>query len=365
MKKWMFIVLVASFSLSVLAGPCLAQLDRTVTNTSKKGSLLVWPLVKVGQENTLGSADTIIQVNNEYYKEVRVTCAYRLQAPCSTKVFSFALSPNQPVSWRASTGRRLNGEEVVVPDVLPGNTVAELKCWAVDELGEQQIAWNWLTGDAIIIEGTNQQWEYSAWRFAVNSSTTGAPAGDPGKILLTGDSGNYDACPTALQFNFFKQTPSTASNYPERTVNNVLTLVACQENLTQEGTSPVVFADIRVYDENQTVYTGIGTCVGCAAGISLWFSESLLSPKLQFLGPNRFVNLFTPTGSFTVHGRQDTGKCLGSTGVPLLGVMSMQFFSKTGVHVGETPTAVGPGQGYVKDGSDANTTTPIVVTWEP
>jgi len=42
MKKWMVIVLFASFSLSVLAAPGLAQLDRTVTNTSKKGSLLVW-----------------------------------------------------------------------------------------------------------------------------------------------------------------------------------------------------------------------------------------------------------------------------------------------------------------------------------
>jgi len=91
-----------------------------------------------------------------------------------------------------------------------------------------------LTGDAIIKEGSNQQWGYSAWRFAVNSSTTGAAAGEPGRILLTGDSGHYDACPTALQFNFMKQTPSTAKSFPKGSVNNVLTLIPCQQDLTRK-----------------------------------------------------------------------------------------------------------------------------------
>ncbi len=46
MKKCMLIALIMIFTLSVLGTFCCAQLDRTVTNTSKKGSLLIWPLVK-------------------------------------------------------------------------------------------------------------------------------------------------------------------------------------------------------------------------------------------------------------------------------------------------------------------------------
>ncbi len=43
-----------------------------------------------------------------------------------------------------------------------------------NETKMQQIAWNWLAGEAIVKEPNAKAWEYSAWRFAVNSSTTGA-----------------------------------------------------------------------------------------------------------------------------------------------------------------------------------------------
>jgi hypothetical protein len=362
MKKCILIASITIFVLSVSSTMCLSQQDRTVTNTSKKGSLLIWPLIKGGP------AETIVMLSNDYYERLKVKCSYRSSFPFQDTSWSFNLMPNQTISWLASTGKGPDGKNIPrtggnAPPLGSGMS-AELRCWAVDSGGTQQIAWNWLSGEAIIEEGKNQNWGYSAWRFAVNSSTTGAAAGAPGKILLTGDSGNYDTCPTGLLFNFLKQTPSTSAKlFPKGTVNNVLTMVPCMENFVT-NTAPTVFTNLLTYDEAQTSVSGVSACVGCNAPTTQWFSEPLTSSKLILaVGvANPFFNLATPGGSIYIHGKEDTG-CVGSIGVPLIGVMSMQFMSSTGPIAAVPPTAVGPGQAYVKDAADANTATPISINW--
>jgi hypothetical protein len=361
MKKCVLIAFIVIFALSVSASLCLGQLDRTVTNTAKKGSLLIWPLIKASPQ------DTTIMLGNNYYQSVKVRCSYRSSFPFQHIDWLFQLLPNQTIAWLASTGKGPDGKNI--PNnagnaPLLSSGAVELKCWAVDSGGTQQIAWNWLSGDALIKEGTNQNWGYSAWRFAVNSSTTGATAGAPGKLSLTGDSGNYDACPTALLFNFMKQTsPTSGASFTKGTVKNVLTLVPCMENFTND-TTPSVFADLQIYNENQTSVSGASVCVGSNVAATQWFSEPLTSSKLM-LAPgvvNPFVNLATPGGNMKIHGKQKSN-CAQSTGVPLIGVMSMQFMSSTGPYVGIPPTAIGPGQAYVKDVNDAYTATPISITW--
>lgn len=365
MKKCMLIALITIFTLSVFGALCFAQIDRTVTNTSKKGSLLVFPLIKV---NLAAGQDTIVKISNDFYQKVKVKCYYRY-FPCSHEDFVLTLTPNQPVSWLASTGLGLDGLPIPksqgTPPVLSDGTLAELKCWAVNEAEDQQIAWNWLTGSAIVEEGPNQTWEYSAWRFAVNSATNGAFAGDPGKLLLTGDSGNYDACPTALIFPFIKQVPKTDQASYDGMVNNVLTLVPCKQDFVEDS-DQVVYAEFAPRDENEGPRTGSFACVGCGGGDE-WFSESLVSPKLHFANSNPFVNLPTRGGYLLVDGKQKTSAnaCPGSIGVPLLGVMSMQFNNATGPFAGETPTAVAPGQAYRQDASEQDITTdPITITWD-
>jgi hypothetical protein len=374
MKKCMLIALIMIFTLSVLGTFCCAQLDRTVTDTSKKGSLLIWPLVK-------GSpGQTIIKLSNDYYLGVKVKCVYRYPFPCQHAEWFFTLSANQQVTWSASTGKGVGQNYLnaigTPPPLNPG--VAELRCWAIDdnETKGQQIAWNWLAGGAIVKEPTAKAWEYSAWRFAVNSSTTGARAGEAGKIRLTGDSGNYDACPTALMFNFLKQTPSTSVSFPSGTVDNVLTLVPCGADFV-DNNNTIVYTELPTRDENGNSSPGTSVCVGCGNAATQWFSESLLSSKLHLPGPNPFVNLATPGGSFTVHGKQNSASCPSSKGIPLLGVMSMQFCYDSGVHAGgpqptlacsgifagDTPTALGPGQAYLKDADDNYTSTPVTITW--
>jgi len=294
MKKCIMIALITIFILSVFATLCFSEFDRTVTNTSKKGSLLIWPLIKV-------SPDTTVMLSNDYYEKVKVKCTYRSSFPFQDTSWFFNLMPNQAISWLASTGKGPDGKSIPrtggdAPPLGSGMS-AELRCWAVDSGGTQQIAWNWLSGQAIIREGENQSWGYSAWRFAVNSSTTGAAAGTPGQILLTGDSGNYDTCPTGLMFNFLKQTPSTSvRSFPKGTVNDVLTLVPCMEDFVA-NTAPTVFTDLLTYDEAQNSVSGASVCVGSDVSATQWFSDPLISSKLV-LTPgvdNPFSNLATQT----------------------------------------------------------------------
>jgi hypothetical protein len=361
MRKCVFIALITILTLSMPAALCFGQVDRTVTSTSKKGSLLIWPLIKAAP------ADTTIMLGNNYYKSVKVRCSYRSSFPFQHTDWLFRLLPNQTISWLASTGKGPDGNNIPntganAPSLASGT--AELRCWAVDSVGTQQIAWNWLSGEAVLNEGKNQNWGYSAWRFAVNSSTTGAAAGTAGQILLTGDSGNYDACPTALLFNFMKQTPTTGDPFPKGSVNNVLTLVPCMENFAK-GAAPSAFTNLLVYDEAQTTVSGASACVGCNIAATQWFSEPLTSSKLILATEviNPFVNLATPGGSIYIHGKPNR-TCALSSGVPLIGVMSMQLMSGTGPFVGIPPTAIGPAQGYVKDVSDVDTTTPISIIWQ-
>jgi hypothetical protein len=382
MKKCMLIALITIFSVLVSGALCLAQFDRSVTNTSQKGSLLVWPLI---QWDSVHFKDTVIKISNDYYTSVDIKCFVR-KFPCDSIDFGFTLTPNQEISFLVSTGQGLDGREIPKLGTLGGllndGEKGELKCWAVDSTAcddfrdedldlnpGQQIAYNWLSGDAIIIEGINQHWEYSAYRFKVNPpATTCSPAGDPGQILLTGNAGNYDACPTALLFSILNQAPGTvqaptvpASPYPTGTVNNVITLVPCKQDFVDNNDS-TVYAEFLYTDENEISHSNHWTCVGCET--NEWFSENLLSSKLH----NGPIFLTTPSGSIYIHGIKKDSSCPNSVGVPLLGVSSMQFFSNTGPFAGETPTLVGPGQAYIRDASDnatskVNTTNPVFIGW--
>lgn len=354
MKKCM---LVTFITIAVLgyATTCFSQTDRTVTNTTKKGSLLIYPLIKVGP------GDTLIQLTNNYYLSVKIRCVYDMPTEHSRTGWTMTLLPNQSVAWLASTARGPDGRSIpLVPTRLPqlaSGALVQLRCWAVDDSGSQQIAWNWLTGSAIVDYGNNRSWEYSAWRFAVNSSTTGSSAGTAGTLQMTGDTGNYDACPTALLFNFLTQQ-TTTDPYPAGTVENKLTLVPCGMDSVYNNT--MIYTEFVARNETGDKRGSPYTCIGNATA-STWYSESLTSTKLHVPSSqlNPFVNNNTPGGSILVHGRQNEN-CEGSQGIPLLGVMSMQFTSGSGPVAGGTPTAVGPGQGYVRDGNDNNTTTPVV-----
>lgn len=156
----------------------------TVGNTSKNGSLLVFPLV----DGTVGT-DTVIYLTNVYYYEVMVACYYRSS---SDEVSGGIIKlPADDMIWFSLT------KGVSSPISIDGK--GEMKCWAVDPSGSQQISWNYLQGFAQITDG-GSSWGYPSWNFAANQ-VRGQPVGEAGRIELSGLAGAYDAMPGSLSFS--------------------------------------------------------------------------------------------------------------------------------------------------------------------
>lgn len=177
MKKSMVTALVMAACLTLMASSCCFAQFTGVADTSKEGSLLVWPLIQTNDGN-----ETYIVINNTGAGDVNVKCYWEIRAypyssggtTCELSDAAFELTPYNPLIFRASDGSGLDGRGVAV-GMGEGNK-GVLKCWAVDPADEIQISWNHLSGHAIIVQpdDTNplqakeSAWEYSAWRFAAN-----------------------------------------------------------------------------------------------------------------------------------------------------------------------------------------------------
>ncbi len=357
MKKHMLIALITVFALVSLGSLCSADSRRGITNTSKKGSLLIYPLVKVGATSE-DSNDTIITISNDYPAKVHIFCQYNIPEDCSCDTsFDFTLTANQSIAFSAKTGYGLSDEDLISKwkiDILPfptdgGQYAGDLRCWAVDS-SNYPISWNHLAGTAIISEGLNRTWQYSAWRFAVGwgvergdhpRDATGAIS----KVLrLTGMPNTYDACPEALIFNFIKQVDPTLQNFGNL-ANNRLTLVPCKQDCVEVGSTPV-HAYFSRYDEYEnSAYAH--ACYDCDDNASAFYDKSL-SPRSGKFYPNAssnaFTNLATPSGMAVVTNTPSGAHCGANFGIPLVGVISNEFDSPTGPIAGETLTTRGRGQ---------------------
>jgi hypothetical protein len=67
--------------------------------------------------------------------------------------FTMLIPGNSPVSFRASDGSSLDDRGVAVG--MGSSEEGVLRCWAVDPTGRKQIAWNHLSGSAIIVNSDN------------------------------------------------------------------------------------------------------------------------------------------------------------------------------------------------------------------
>ena len=91
--------------------------------------------------------DTYIFIGNDYYTDVWVKC-YWVDWEQQIQDFMFRLTPNQPVVFSALEG--LGDGFVTVPPFQGG--YGELKCWAVNAVGDSQIAFNHLYGNALLVQ---------------------------------------------------------------------------------------------------------------------------------------------------------------------------------------------------------------------
>jgi len=361
MKKCMLIALIVVFVSVSVGAICSAQDSlRRVTNTSKKGSLLVYPLIKVGPPGD--GNDTIVFIANDYPKKVRINCQYATPKDCACDSFSFTLTANQSIAFSAKTGFDLDGNSLprrinlIEFPTANDQYVGELRCWATSPSGAYNISWNHLYGSAIVVEGDNQTWEYSAWRFAVGYAVGRGNAvknalGSNTKILrLTGMPDTYDACPEKLIFNFINQVENPDSaEYGEGLADNRLTLIPCKQDCV---TTPVR-AHFRIYDEYENDRQETA-CYGCDDNASGFFSKSL-SDTNKFGIQDWFVDLGTPGGMAIVENTPD-GTCGETYGIPMLGVISNRFNGVDGPVAGESLTTLGRAQPYLTDADGVATT---------
>jgi hypothetical protein len=302
----------------------VASAAQNVANTSQKGSLLIFPKIEVfGRSGSTpggplaqppGLVDTTILLGNDYYQDVWVKC-YWVDSDQQIQDFMFRLTPNQVIIFDALLG--LGDGYASIPPFMGG--VGELKCWAVDAAGDQQIAFNHLYGNAVISQ-ENAAVVYNAWSFTARGVAQGSPVGAPGNLQLTGQNGAYDACPQYLVTNFIPAIPAPGAINPD------LTLVPCKQDLRQDRTPTCTKAKFDIWNENETKYTGAYRCFKC------WYEGFLneIAPPFGY-GGDKFTHdvLHTAAGRFRVTGVASTvcnGKfgslCTGGqVASPLLGVM--------------------------------------------
>jgi hypothetical protein len=246
-------------------------------NTSQKGSLLKFPYIDVRNED---AGTTTIEISNDANADVNVNCVYVNERKDRTD-FHFLITHKGTVTWDVLSGK---GEGEAGPfnvALFPGGGSfgdpsilnvgkGELTCFAVDQAGSAQIAWNHLVGTATVSSFHDpdagqplQAFTYSAWAFTARGGVAdGTPVGVPGNLQLTGGgAGTYDACPAYLIANF---SPGGATlgtgrgdlNY----LDNNLAVASCNEDLRQDFRLYLTKLDLFSWNAKQTKFTGSYIC---------------------------------------------------------------------------------------------------------
>lgn len=305
---------------------------QNVANPSQKGSLLIFPKIEVGEFR-----DTLVEINNDSSKNVNVKC-YWVDEYQKIEDFEFILTRNQPVWLSARSGSGMMGPKAIEAPPFIGAR-GELKCWAVDMAGINQISFNHLYGNATIFNYySGQAYEYNSWNFIARGVALGLPVGNPGEILLTGQPGAYDACPQFLATDFvakggvFPMDGWWGDGRVLFGLETDLTLVPCKQDLRQDRFATVTKAKYDIWNEDEVKYTGAYQCFKC-------FFEGVLSDtqKLGF-GEEKFTAdaLHSSKGRLRIQGIKSAvcdgkftdpihGNAIVSVDSPLLGVSAKTF----------------------------------------
>jgi len=320
MKRGLFVAIALLFSIGMVSAAMAQQ--NPVGNTNQQGSVLIFPKIDV-----TGATDTLVSLSNGNDEAVEVECYWvdSLQVPHD---FMFSLTANQPIVFSARTGLCLETPIAVTIPPFPTNnsTIGELKCWATDAAGMNQISWNFLTGSAKVVNiEYYTAYEYNAWAFQAIAATTFptlTDVGTGGTINLDGV--NFEACPQYFLGNFF----ATGSEYGFFK-NTELTLIPCIEDLREERTPTYTKAIFDIWNENEVEFSGDTQCVKCF--FDGWLS--VISPDFSF------CNLDSAAARFRTYG-QTNAVCPGGPQVntPFVGLL----VEKLDFSFGEETTGLGP-----------------------
>jgi hypothetical protein len=288
-KSVVISVAVALILLGLYVAPSSAQ---NVASTSKRGSLLVWPMIKTGD-----FLDTIITIGNDSSKSVILKC-YWMDKTQAAWDFEIELTPYQPVWFSAKTGWGTFWGGV---SQFGSPNIGELKCWAItipespEGALEQLRQFNYLYGNALILDTEDpvRAFEYNAWAFYLNKQPNDAQS-----VNLDLDGDEYDYCPGYLVYNFFSLdgTPGGTATFGLTT----LALSPCQQDVRQDKTPVCGKAKFDIWNENEIKFTGAYQCVKC------WF-EGVLSEIGTVKWPSCDLKYPSPGYALDVNKCKNTG----------------------------------------------------------
>ena len=207
----------------------------------------------------------------------------------------FPLTANQPHYWSAATGSDKCQPFVVLDPDGPGRSNPEtgngerilrgyVVMWAVTFNESQnlweEIRWNHLKGDAVIVNYQNgTAWEYNAWAAQARCGLHGEPLPDcvdfddngvcceaeviPGNLDLDGF--QYDVAFDTLLLDFYGSGSTILSGGGvTASVNTDLTVHAVDADLRQDGCGPVLTkVEAEIWNEFESKFSGTRRCVCC------------------------------------------------------------------------------------------------------
>jgi hypothetical protein len=295
MRKTSFVTRLALGAAAALFACGVASAGESRGNADQKGSVLIFPKILV---DTAKGVDTFIDITNAGDNHIYVTCYWIDGDTWEHPDFHFSLTPRQPAYFRASDGTPgPMGKGVAGFPSNPGE--GELKCWASDAY-DAAVKYNYLKGEAIINDtGNDSAWEYGAWSFACRATGKVLErCGTAGEIRLDGKV--FDQCPNTLELDFFSSNDKTGQTTPlGGTVDTDLAIIACDQDLTQEGLPVTTKQTYVIWNENEGKTTGLTRCFTC-------FDEE----KLSVIGGafKRSV-LKTEKGLARIDSSADSTKC--------------------------------------------------------
>ena len=238
-----------------------------VTNVTQKGSLLVWPDIRIDD-----GYNTLVRLQNDGSSDVDVIC-YWMDGNKNRVDFIIPVTKNQAVWFDARTGNgtyQVNRFPIgpangIENPFLPGTGPAPynkglLACWAVDGGAMNQVKWNHLSGTATVYESSVGAYEYNAYSFFVPTGLDLEPVGVAGALDLNGVL--YDSCPLYQIGQFTPANlPSGVQPSAAPTVRgNRLAIASCTLNLNQDWAKVWTKLQFDIWNEDEIKFTGAYEC---------------------------------------------------------------------------------------------------------
>ena len=284
-------------------------------DTTQKGSLLIFSKVEI-KWDAAGNLvqDTFLDFSNDYPAGVSVQAYFingdielaetrdgddeviqEFEPGWNTADCRFSLTANQPHFWSAANGSDKCQPFDVLDEDGPGRPDPETSgatrilrgyvvMWAVRFNAEgnlwEEIRWNHLKGDAVIVNYENgTAWEYNAWAAQARCGAHGEPLLDciqfdengvccdaeviPGNLDLDGF--QYDVAFDTLLLDFYGTGSTVLSGGGvTASVNTDLTVHAVDADLRQDGCGPVLTkVEAEIWNEFESKFSGTRRCVCC------------------------------------------------------------------------------------------------------